>query len=187
MKYGELNLGQIEAIVNKLGGMDGVRRFLSGETVVKIEEEFSALITNHPTYPVTISFDLSLAEMIKVGKYNSVNSDITEKHFPVNGKGTNEVVTELLHFNRYTESEDVFRELDRSGLRPATIEELLAFGAKYPEIQRQFPIVALGSIWRRLDARFVPCLWGFSGDRGLNLFWFGSRWYATCRFLAVRK
>lgn len=29
MKYGELTLGQIEAVINKLGGMDGVRRFLS--------------------------------------------------------------------------------------------------------------------------------------------------------------
>jgi hypothetical protein len=36
VKYGELNLGQIEAIVNGLGGMDGVRRFLSGELVVKL-------------------------------------------------------------------------------------------------------------------------------------------------------
>lgn len=35
MKYGELNLGQVEALVNKLGGMEGVRRFLSGELVVK--------------------------------------------------------------------------------------------------------------------------------------------------------
>lgn len=37
MKYNELNLGQIEAVVNKLGGMDGVQRFLSGnaEVVVK--------------------------------------------------------------------------------------------------------------------------------------------------------
>jgi len=34
MKYGELNLGQIEAIVNKLGGMDGVQRFLSDELIV---------------------------------------------------------------------------------------------------------------------------------------------------------
>ena len=38
MKYGELNLGQIEAIVNKLGGMDGVHRFLSGEMMVKARE-----------------------------------------------------------------------------------------------------------------------------------------------------
>jgi hypothetical protein len=35
MKYGELNLGQVEAIVNKLGGLDGVRRFLADELVVK--------------------------------------------------------------------------------------------------------------------------------------------------------
>jgi len=34
MKYGELNLGQIEAIVNKLGGMGGVHQFLSGELLV---------------------------------------------------------------------------------------------------------------------------------------------------------
>lgn len=32
MKYGELNLGQIEAIVNKLGGMEGALRLLRGET-----------------------------------------------------------------------------------------------------------------------------------------------------------
>lgn len=38
MKYGELNLGQIEAIVNKLGGMDGVKRFLSGQTIVRAVE-----------------------------------------------------------------------------------------------------------------------------------------------------
>jgi len=37
IKHSELNLGQIEAIVNKLGGMEGVKRFLAGtvETVVK--------------------------------------------------------------------------------------------------------------------------------------------------------
>lgn len=34
MKYGELNLGQVEAIVNKLGGMDGVQQFLSGALIV---------------------------------------------------------------------------------------------------------------------------------------------------------
>ena len=35
MKYGELNLGQIEAIVNKLGGMDGVKKLLSGVMIVQ--------------------------------------------------------------------------------------------------------------------------------------------------------
>jgi len=34
MKYDELTAGQIEAIVNKLGGMEGVQRLLSGELIV---------------------------------------------------------------------------------------------------------------------------------------------------------
>jgi len=40
MKYGELTLGQIEAIVNKHGGMDGIQRFLRGKTkIVEVESE----------------------------------------------------------------------------------------------------------------------------------------------------
>ncbi|MFC1756748.1 hypothetical protein ACFLZC_01135 [Patescibacteria group bacterium] len=38
MKYGELNFGQVEAIVNKLGGMEGVDRFLRGETTISEPE-----------------------------------------------------------------------------------------------------------------------------------------------------
>jgi len=38
MKYSELNLGQVEAVVNKLGGIEGVKRFLSGETVIQVAE-----------------------------------------------------------------------------------------------------------------------------------------------------
>ena len=34
MKYSKMEWGQMEAVVNKLGGMDGVKRLLSGELVV---------------------------------------------------------------------------------------------------------------------------------------------------------
>ena len=44
MKYGELNLGQIEAVVNKLGGMDGVSRFLSNEQLVVKAAELLKLV-----------------------------------------------------------------------------------------------------------------------------------------------
>ena len=140
-----------------------------------------------PTYPVTVNYGLSLEEMIAAGRYNWKNGDITAEHFPMNGDGTKEVVTELIHFNNYTESDKALRELDRRGFRPATIEELLAFGAKYPELQRQFPIVALGSIWRHLSDRYVPYLWSFTSGRYLRLYWFGVRWSVYYRFLAVRK
>lgn len=35
MKYNDLSLGQVEAIVNKLGGMEGVKNFLSGKIAIK--------------------------------------------------------------------------------------------------------------------------------------------------------
>ena len=43
MKYGEINLGQVEAIINKLGGEQGALRFLRGELVVSVAKpvEFS--------------------------------------------------------------------------------------------------------------------------------------------------
>ena len=47
IKYSEANLGQIEAAINKLGGMDGLRRFLAGELVVsgkKVSVSKSALL-----------------------------------------------------------------------------------------------------------------------------------------------
>lgn len=41
MKYGKLTPGQVEAVVNKMGGMEGVKRFLSGDSVIKeIERKF---------------------------------------------------------------------------------------------------------------------------------------------------
>jgi len=44
IKYPRLDLGRIEAIVNKLGGMEGVQRFLSGELVVKLAEGTSNIL-----------------------------------------------------------------------------------------------------------------------------------------------
>lgn len=140
-----------------------------------------------PTYPVAVNYDLSLAGMIRAGRYDWVNSDITGEHFPVNGVDTKEVVFELVHFNQDMSSDDVLRKLDKRGMRPATIEELLAFGEKYPELQRQFPIVALGSVWRRLDDRDVPYLYRYGSERDLHLYWFEDRWSGNFRFLAVRK
>jgi hypothetical protein len=140
------------------------------------------------SYPITINYDLRLERMIEDGHYDWKNSDIKAKNFPVDGKGTSAVNIELVHFNRTMHSDEVLAELDKMGLRPATLPELLAFGAKYPEKQREFPIVALGSVWRYLDGhRFVACLCGGGSERYLDLIWLECRWCADCRFAAVRK
>jgi hypothetical protein len=138
-------------------------------------------------YPMTVDYRQSLQAMIQAGRYDWVNSDITEKHFPIT-PGPKDVSIELVHFDRVMSSDDVLSELDRRGLRPATLPELLAFGAKYPEKQREFPIVALASVWRSwVGSRHVPCLWSDADGRYLGLGWLVCRWGAHYRFAAVRK
>jgi len=126
--------------------------------------------------------------MITVGHYDSVNTDIIADHFPVKGEGKKETEVVLFHFGKTTTSGQVISEMEKAGCRPAQIEELLALGASQPDLQKQFPIVALGSVWRDSDGhRDVPYLhWGGVG-RDLLLRWFGRGWTEDYRFLAVRK
>lgn len=138
---------------------------------------------------VTVDYEQSLKEMIKAGNYDWVNSDITADHFPDRGEGKMECSLVLVCFDRSMTSDSVLKELEARSLQPGNIRELLAFAASYPEKQREFPIIALGSIWTALDGiRRVPYLGGYvSEERDLSVVWFDYDWHANCRFLARRK
>ncbi len=139
-------------------------------------------------YTATVDYGMSLADMIKAGKYDWVNDDITVEHFPITGSGKVEVSFELVHLNKSISSKEVLLHMEKNNLRPATLAELLAFGAKYPEKQREFPIIALGSSWVNRDGnRRVPYLYGYDSERYLDLSWFGGAWVVYYGFLAVRK
>lgn len=166
----------------RLSNQAGLKRILK-DALLPSEEKLAV-----PHYTVTVDYGVSLADMIAAGKYDWTNSDITAKHFPVKGEGKAEVEIQLVHFDRVMESDDVIRELDRQGLRPAAIEELLAFGAKYPDMQREFPIVALKTVWQHANGnRLVNCLRRYGSERRLSLYWFGFRWHEFYRFAAVRR
>jgi len=126
--------------------------------------------------------------MIQAGNYNWINSDITDKHFPVKGSGKVELNPELIHYGKLISSDEIIQDLDQRGLRPATLAELLAFGEKYPDEQRKYPIVALGSVWQHWGGnRYVACLGCFESERELNLHYCGGDWFENYRFLAFRK
>lgn len=141
------------------------------------------------SYPVVVDYAMSLVDMIAAGGYDWVNNSITTEHFPITGKGRADVEIEIVHFGRIIKDGDEgLRELDKMGLRAAILPELLAFGAKYPDMQRQFPIIALGSVWQGRDgSRDVPELWEYDRERCLVLHWFECGWGEFFRFAAVRK
>lgn len=138
-------------------------------------------------FPVTVDYSMSLELMIASGRYDWVNPDITSEHFPVKGTGTIRLETQLINFVRPTSSEFAIGELDKMGLRPAILEELLAFGAKYPEEQLMHTIIALGSVGKVYGYRHVACLGRHDRKRYLYLNRFDLDWYDFCLFLAVRK
>ncbi|MFA6593836.1 MAG: hypothetical protein WCT16_01130 [Candidatus Buchananbacteria bacterium] len=138
---------------------------------------------------LVIDYRMTLAQMIIAGKYDRVNSDINAEHFPINGKGKKAVDIELWHPNRYFKNGDeVIAELKKSkyGYRFATLPELLALGAAQPELQRQFLIAALGSIWRRTGYRRFAYLHGSDAMRDLDLGFLGGAFHGYWRFAVVR-
>jgi hypothetical protein len=149
-------------------------------------------------FTLSVYYSRPLAEVVAAGNYNYANPNITVENFPAD-KGDPETISDtvgvnvtqqavLVHLDRPIKSEDVLAELERRGLRPDSMFELAHFGEQHPDIQRQFPVVALGSVWKSPDrCRSVGCLWGNGDDRRLDLGWLDVRWRARCRFLASRK
>lgn len=145
---------------------------------------------NKPDFSVTIDYTQSLAGMIEAGKYDWKNTDITSENFPIVGTGKMEVELKLIHLKKAMTTKQIEEHLEKLGLVSAKIEHLLAFGEKYSEEQRKFPIVALGSVWVRPGgSRFVSCLGSDGSGRFLCLGWDdpGSGWSGTCRFLVLSK
>lgn len=139
-------------------------------------------------FSLIIDYTQSLEKMIAAGHYDWKNDDITQEHFPIKGSGRQEVEAVLFHFNRMVSSEQMISEMEKAGYEPGKIEHLLALGASQPDLQRRFPIVALGSSWvDPVGDRGVPYLDGDASGRDLRLRWFKHDWLASDRFLAARK
>ena len=137
---------------------------------------------------VRVNYDLSVEKAVKAGKYYWKDDDITDKNFPPKRSGSAEIDIQLVNFNKNMSSEDVLKELDKMGLRPAELPELLVLGTKYPNEQKRYPIIALGSVWRDLDGDcYVPFLFGGGSERELYLIYLGHGLSACCRFATVGK
>ena len=162
----------------------------NGESLARVLRE-ALTPDNKPagnTYPLSVDYERSVEKGVKAGRYDWANSNITSRNFPAERNGTAEVEMKLIHFNRHISTTKALRELDRMEYRPAELHELLAFGEKYPEVQRGFPVVALGSVWQNRNGhRFVSYLFRYGLERNLHLERIENDWHEVYRFAAVRK
>ena len=135
------------------------------------------------TFKVEVDFNKTYSQMIAAGNYKEVDEELQkfdvmwrgedlknigygDTTLPPNGKV--EVKMELVHLKGNEKFDDVLKELDRRGLRPANIPELLAFGAKYPEEQVKYPIIALGPFWTNnkqiYNYQYLVYIWSHGRD-----------------------
>ncbi|MDP3004072.1 MAG: hypothetical protein Q8N43_00985, partial [Candidatus Azambacteria bacterium] len=130
----------------------------------------------------------SVEDGVKAGRYNWSDSDITSSHFPSEEAGTKKISIELVHFGRSIRTKEVLSELDKTGLRSATLKEFLALGEKEQDIQREIPSTALVCVWKYSSGRrYCACLRRSDSKRNLSLSGIGYRWDDCYRFAAVRK
>ena len=185
--YAEFQAAVIKALPRDIDQDVALGWTKNGEALARILRE--ALNQNgEPTtsvsYPITVYYGMNVEDRVEAGHYDWVNFNITSELFPTERNGIAEIEIKLIHFNRIISTDEALCELDRMGYRPAELHELLAFGEKYQEIQREFPILSLGSVLRN---RCVPGLSGGNSRRYLNLFVEGHNCDKNCRFVAVRK
>lgn len=179
-KFNDVTVGQMEACINRLGGMQKFLEFIGGKGQIVWQ-------TVATIYVLIVDYTMNLADMISAGKYGWVDPEIVEKNFSTQKSGNFMVNAQLLHFGKAISMENALIEMEERGFRPGTLEELLSFGANYPEVQMVFHVCAFGSTCVVRETRYVPCLRKEDGKRRLDLHEVGFEWHGHYRFLVVRK
>lgn len=145
--------------------------------------------TTSADFPVTVDYDQTVREMIKAGKYDGEYgpaSTSPDGHY--RGRANVDIV--LVHISRSVESNAALRKLEEMHLRPVSLRELLAFGATYPEQQREFPIIALDSVRRDASRDHGDALIFCKENHRYFSYLYSTNnqgWVPACRFAAVRK
>jgi hypothetical protein len=138
-------------------------------------------------FVLEVNYNLAFEAMIAAGRYDWADQSITAEYFPVSQTGSAKYEAVLVHLDRDASTEEAKVEITQRGLIPASPADLFAFGAKYPDEQRKYPIVALGQSWFDLGLSFFPCLWVVGRGRYLDMRHGRGGWRGACRFLALRK
>lgn len=158
--------------------------------LIKNSGQSKSLVNVAEEIKLVIDYNQTIGQAITRGNYKWLDRDITAKNFPISrgviGKKI-EVFTKLFYFDYDINSDDVISKMAKDGYLPAVLMELLALGFLFPGLQRQHPIVALGSVWNVVKGHpFAPCLDVNNYERGLGLYASTLNW-RDYWFLGVQK
>ncbi len=138
-------------------------------------------------YAITVDYSKPLQHWTKKGNYDFVDPESIPPDLGEAGKGKSEVEIILVQFAGPISTKKAEKKLLQLGLRSATLIELLALGAAYPDLQKQHAIVALGTVWSAGDGRpSVAFLGRWHAGRGLFRSEQNAEWFGGWRFACVK-
>ena len=94
---------------------------------------------------VTVDYSESFDQMVHHGQYDLVSSKMTSENWPIHGHGQKRRFMRVVLFGRTVHVEEILEYAAQNRLHLGRIEELLAVGRMYPDLQRCAPVLALGS------------------------------------------
>lgn len=132
-------------------------------------------------YTINVNYDQPLEQLLKVGRFVSCPKPGI---FPSQETGKARIDILLVDFGQDIWTEDVIRQMDKEGLRPATLKELLALDAAFPYLHMHHPILALGSSFTSPinKLKYAPIL---RTIHGIDIIGYNGLWLYTCRFATV--
>ena len=145
-----------------------------------------------------INYGKTVEQYVAEGHYDVGGDIVTSKYFPIlENKGEKEVEFKLFQFDfdTITEYSEIIFFIEKSGYHPATLIELLALGSERPELQKKFPVIALGTMWKSpfhdFDP-FFPMLDYFNKELWINFIGApmikgNNNLCTSYRFLGIRK
>lgn len=157
-KYGDWKLGQIEALINIIGGDKVARAVLSGECGIIVEPKEPPLPRRPVPEPPIVgtlvkTLDLksnnvrSHKHAIKLGKYDTCDKRIITLFVDDEADLAESMSVDLYQFDRSPSYDEILAWAKGNGdKKPIMPKHIHAIGIQYPEEQRQAPIVALGSV-----------------------------------------
>ena len=138
-------------------------------------------------YPFYVDYAKPIEKLILEGGYAKIDEIFSlelEAFKEYGGKKRTEAEGFLKHFGScvFPDYKEFLKNLNESNLRPADIRELLCFGSSYRYIQRQFDVVAMGSINNSGYHLHAPELSSSNMliERTLDIFMFKDEEYGFC-------
>lgn len=134
--------------------------------------------------PVECLYYKSIGELVDYGKYGTtLSKNIIDK---IASKSCEQVTESSKKLWRYNDTfkkddsgrvrinmwaldisgetkEDVQKKMDNAGFRPATLPEVLCFGAQYPEKQRDCLLLSFGAI--KINEEYEDVVYSLSGSK----------------------